>query len=110
MGIDFHWTVGLSDIFTFISALVIAGAFLYRRGSGESKVEIAVTQAIAEIAELKQDVKRMGDVLVQLAVQKTELNAMKEQIVMMTKWYDELRRGTGWVQGPTGIDRQYPPK
>ena len=109
MGLNFNWTFGLGDIFTLLSGLSIAGAFLYRRGSGDSKLENAVTQAVAEITELKQDVKKMGEVLVQLAVQKTELNAMKDQISMVLKWYDELRRGTGWVQGHKGVDRQYPP-
>lgn len=98
--LKFNWTFTVGDIITLCSALIIAGSFLFRSGVTLTRLQNAVTSALAEISELKGDVKQMGQVLTELAVQ-------KEQINMLMKWYDELRRGRGWVQGQKGIDREY---
>jgi hypothetical protein len=42
-----------------------------------------------EIADLKTEIKKLGDVLTALAVQENRLD-------MHEKWIDELRRGVGW--------------
>lgn len=99
-GIKFNWTLTVGDLITLSSALIIAGSFLFRSGVTLTRLQNAVTSALAEISELKGDIKQMGQILTELAVQ-------KEQINMIMKWYDELRRGRGWVQGQKGVDREY---
>ena len=96
MDLKFTWTITAGDITTLIGALCVAGAFLFRGGATLTKLQNAVARALEEIGELKTDVKQMGRVLTELAVQ-------KEQITMLTKWYDEIRNRVGWAHQPPKI-------
>jgi hypothetical protein len=98
--IKFNWNIGIGDILTLCSALIVAGSLMFRGGQTLTKLQIAMENALAEIAELKKEVAQMGKVLTQLAVQ-------EERLSMLTRWYDELRRGQGFVRGTHGIDREY---
>ena len=53
------------------------------------KQDAAAERQAVEIAELKTEIKKLGDVLTALAVQENRLD-------MHEKWIDELRRGLGW--------------
>lgn len=92
MNVSFDWGIKFGDLLTVGSALLVAAAFLFRKGGDYEKLRMAVTTALDQISELKTDIKQMGKVLTELAVQ-------KEQITMLTKWYDELRRGVGRISG-----------
>lgn len=102
MNVNFTWDLRIGDVVIFVGALATAGSFLFRSGGSLVKLQEALTHALEQIAELKEDVAKMGVVLIELAVQ-------KEQIGMLMKWYDELRRGTGYIpRAPRGgIDGEY---
>lgn len=77
---------------------LVAGGFVlaYRIGKTHSAITAAIERQDAaaerqalEIADLKTEVKKLGDVLTALAVQENRLD-------MHEKWIDELRRGLGW--------------
>ncbi len=55
----------------------------------------------SDVDKMQKEIIKIGDVLTQLAVTKTRLDNMETDI-------RELRHGHGFVQGPTGIDREYP--
>ena len=95
MGVDFHWSITFGDALVVLGGITVAGSFLFRSGSSVERLHMAVTTALDQIGELKQEIKQMGKVLTELAVQ-------KEQITMLTKWYDELRRGVGRINGNNG--------
>jgi len=80
-----------------IVALVGGGfSVAYRLGKTHSAITAAIEKQDAaaqrqalEIAELKSEVKKLGDVLTALAVEENRLD-------MHEKWIDELRQGVGW--------------
>ncbi|QPF81693.1 hypothetical protein IC762_17880 [Bradyrhizobium genosp. L] len=101
MGISFEWTFRIGDILTFFGALSVAAAFLYRRGGDETRTRLMLEALKDEIKEMKTEFKAFGETVKQVATQGV-------QIGMLMKWYDELRRGEGFVKGARGVDREYP--
>lgn len=97
----FEWTFRAGDILTFIGGLCVAGAFLFRRGGREVGVQLTLEALTKELTEMKSEFKNFGETLKKVAIQEM-------QIGLLMKWYDELRRGEGYVKGERGIDREYP--
>lgn len=79
------------------SILGACGVVLFKVGRISGRVQetlnlqnVIMTRQADEISELKEETKKLGDVLKSLAVQDERINTL-------TKWYDELRRGEGFV-------------
>jgi hypothetical protein len=95
--------ISISDILHGLEIISIVGGGMivaFRLGRTHAAIEAAITnQNIVaklqsdEIAELKAEVKKLGDVLTALAVQENRLD-------MHEKWIDELRHGRGFVMTP----------
>ena len=100
MGIGFEWTVKLGDLLTVAGALFVAAAFLHKRGGQEMGMQVTLESLANELRDLKDQFKTFGDTLTQVATQEVKIN-------LLMKWYDELRRGDGFVRGSRGIDREY---
>lgn len=100
MGLAFEWTVKLGDLLTVGGAIFVAAAFLHRRGGQETGAQLTLEAMSKELTELKEQFQSFGDTLGKIAVQEM-------QIGLLMKWYDELRRGEGFVRGARGIDREY---
>ena len=102
MGPTFEWTFRAGDILTCFGGIAIAAAFLYRRGGQEVSVQITLEALTRELTEMKTEFKSFGETLKKVAIQEM-------QIGLLMKWYDELRRGEGYVKGHRGgIDGEYP--
>jgi len=99
--VNFEWTFRAGDVATLIAGASVAGAFLYRKGGDEVSVKMTLKLMTDELSEMKEEFKSFGDTLKKVAIQEM-------QIGLLMKWYDELRRGDGYVQGHRGIDREYP--
>lgn len=97
----FEWTFRAGDLLTFIGGVGVAAAFLYRRGGDDAATRISLKAFTDQLAEMKVEFKSFGDTLKKVAIQEM-------QIGLLMKWYDELRRGDGYVKGERGIDREYP--
>jgi hypothetical protein len=54
-------------------------------------------QQTTEIGEIKVEMKRLSEVITLVAVQKVELAGLREQMSLLMKWYDDLRRGNGFI-------------
>lgn len=91
--LSWDWSIRLGDIMTLGSALIVAGGVLYKRGSNDRRLEDAVTRALGEIAELRSELKKFSDTMSKIAVHEV-------QIVLLMKWYDELRHGVGLILKP----------
>jgi hypothetical protein len=100
-GITFEWTFKFGDVFTLIGALVVAASFLYKRGGHDTGTKLTLEAMASELKEMKSEFKEFTAAMTRMAVQETKIN-------LLMKWYDELRRGKGWVTGERGIDREYP--
>jgi hypothetical protein len=106
MGLTFEWTIKLGDILTMFGAVCVAAAFLYNRGGKEAGDHMTLSSLSEGFKELKKEVKAemkgFGDTLQTIAVQETKID-------LLMKWYDELRRGEGFIQEPRrgNIDGEY---
>jgi hypothetical protein len=102
MGFSFEWTVKLGDILTMAGAVMVAAAFLYNRGGKEAGDQMTLRALSKEFSEMKTEFKAFSDTLQKIAVQETKIE-------LLMKWYDELRHGEGFVQGPrrSNLDGEY---
>lgn len=90
------WNVRIGDL--LVVASLVGTGIVYAFKSGRFAESIANMQE--EIVALKNNLKVIGDVLTMVAVQKTEIKNIQEDI-------KELKHGDGFVRGPKGIDREY---
>lgn len=93
MGFAFEWTVKLGDILTVGGAVMVAAAFLYNRGGKEAGDSMTLQALSKEFGEMKTEFKAFSETLQKIAVQETKIE-------LLMKWYDELRHGEGFIQGP----------
>lgn len=90
------WNVRIGDL--LVVASLAGTGIIYAFKSGRFAESIANMQK--EIVALKDALKVVGDVLTLVAVQKTEIKNIQEDI-------KELKHGEGFVRGAKGIDREY---
>lgn len=102
IGISFEWTVRFGDVLTMGGAFAVAAGILYNRGRRDNELASAVKAALLEISEMKIELKAFSATIAKIAVQEM-------QIGLLMKWYDELRRGVGFVTHPArgGIEGEY---
>ncbi|MET4210541.1 MULTISPECIES: hypothetical protein [unclassified Bradyrhizobium] len=102
MGLTFEWTVKLGDILTMGGAIMVAAAFLYNRGGKEAGDQMTLNALSKEFTEMKTEFKAFSDTLQKIAIQEMKID-------LLMKWYDELRRGEGFIQEPRrgNVDGEY---
>jgi hypothetical protein len=60
-----------------------------------------------DMNDMKQELKKLAEVIIQQAVQTTQLNNLASQVTSIERRVEELRHGNGWVTGRAGIDGEY---
>lgn len=101
MGVAFEWTVRAGDMLTLIGGIGVAAAFLYRRGGDDVTMKLTLTAMTGELSEIQSEIKKIGSILINQADQNRRIIHLEDDV-------RELRHGRGFVQGPAGIDREYP--
>jgi hypothetical protein len=99
-GLGFEWTIKLCDLLTIAGALFVVATLLHKRGGQEAGMQVTLQALAHELKELKEQFKAFSDTLTQVATQEVKIN-------LLMKWYDELRRGDGFIRGSRGIEREY---
>jgi len=73
--------------------------------AGGLTVFIMLRNTVANIKEdvsgMQIEIKKLSDVITKMAVTDVRLTNLEQDV-------RELRHGRGFVQGPTGIDREFP--
>jgi replicative DNA helicase len=67
--------------------------------------DIGNTNLKEEIASMKEELKKLAEVITMQAVQTTRINGLTEQVTSIEKRVEDLRRGNGFVQRQ--VDREY---
>lgn len=91
------WNVRFGDL--LVVASLLGSAVIYAFRSGRFAESIANMQQ--DIADMKEAGKSLAALLTTVAVQKTELENIRQDV-------RELKHGEGFVRGLQGIDREYP--
>lgn len=88
--------VDVETLYKFGELAVVVGsaiAVLLRMG----KMMGAFETQKEEISTMKATLTKLSDVVTQVAVQKVEMAHTQEQVNTLFRWYDELRRGQGYI-------------
>lgn len=75
-------------------------AILLRMGKMAGTFEEVSKQQTREIAEIDVKLQRLAEVITLVAVQKSEITGLREQMSLLMNWYDDLRRGKGFIEKP----------
>jgi hypothetical protein len=61
-----------------------------------------------DLASMQLEIKKLGDILVNLADIRGEMRVLGTRLSMAEQDIREMKHGEGFVQGPRGVDRVYP--
>ena len=89
--VDYSITVGNM---IEIGSILVGGLFAL------ATIKSNVNSIKIEVGEMQNEIKKIGDVLINQADQNRRIIHLEEDV-------RELRHGRGFVQGPRGIDREY---
>ena len=93
------WNIRFGDILVVASLVGTLFVFAYKTGAFTESVNAMKK----EMEALKDIAKTISEVLTTLAVQKTEIEFLREDM-------HEMKRGRGFVQGERGVNGEYPKK
>ncbi len=62
----------------------------------------------SDLASMQVEIKKLGDILVNLADIRGEIKVLDSRIAATEQDVRELRHGDGFIRGPRGIDREFP--
>lgn len=86
MGLMFDWRISIG---TVIEVMSIVGGGLFFLYNMKSRIEVMAM----ELALVKNELSKLGDILTMIAVQKTRLQSLEEDL-------KELRHGFGFIVKP----------
>ncbi len=82
------------EIATTVGAV---GVVVYKLGRTVEKFEAVGLQQAHEINELKKDVRAMGELITQVAVQTSRQDTFEARLARMEQLQDDMRRGEGFI-------------
>ncbi len=62
----------------------------------------------SDLASMQVEIKKLGDILVNLADIRGEIKVLDSRITATEQDVRELRHGDGFIKGSRGIDREFP--
>ena len=92
VAIDFTITIG---------NIIEIGAILGGGGTVFVTLRNTVANMKDDVAAMQTEIKKLAEVITKMAVTDVRLTNVEQDI-------RELRHGRGFVQGPQGIDREFP--
>lgn len=85
------------------------GTVSFKIGRTLSRFETALSSQAVDVVDLKNDVKKIGELMTTVAVQNQRLDSINERQNLFDKRLDELRHGEGWVtRRRTNLEGEYP--
>lgn len=92
---------------TALAAVIGIAVTMSKLGRMAGVMETTLVNQNATISGLKKEIEKLGEIVVQIAVQKTELSGMRQDIIDLRRQVNELAHGEGFVF-PLGS--HFPPK
>lgn len=87
----------MASLVEVTSTIGAVGVVVYKLGRTVEKFEAIGMQQASEITELKRDVKSMGELITQVAVQTTRQDTFESRLARMEQLQDDMRRGEGFI-------------
>lgn len=89
---------GTYDLIKIAGEALALAVILIRMGKMAGSFEASNAQQTKEISEMKIQMTKLSELVTTVAVQKVGMDNMQFQITTLTRWYDELRHGNGYVR------------
>jgi len=61
-----------------------------------------------DLQQMQAEIKKLGDILIKLADIRGEIRVLDTRLTAAEQDVRELRHGNGFVQGPRGVDHEFP--
>lgn len=88
-------------------AAFVGGSLLYKRGDREGHASQLAQGITDEIADMKDELKKLATVITTLAVQNERLDNQASRLNTIDSKLEALRRGDGFVAGARGVEREF---
>jgi hypothetical protein len=63
-----------------------------------------------QMASMQLEIKGLSGVVTQMAVQTVRMDGVSERMNILDRRVEDLRSGKGFIQGPRGVDHEWPEK
>jgi methylphosphotriester-DNA--protein-cysteine methyltransferase len=73
------------------------GVGLFTIGRSSSRVEMAISAQATDLADMKDELKKLADVIIQQAVQSNRIENLATQLIMTQRTLEDLRRNRGFI-------------
>jgi hypothetical protein len=94
------YTINIVGVVQIVAILVGGLAVLWTLKTDVNTLKV-------ELASMQSEIKKLGDILINLADIRGEIRVLGTRITANEQDIRELRHGHGFVQGRTGVDREY---
>jgi len=61
-----------------------------------------------DLQQMQAEIKKLGDILIKLADIRGEIRVLDTRLTAAEQDVREMRHGKGFVQGPRGVDHEFP--
>ena len=64
----------------------------------------------AQMDKMSEELEKLAEVITKMAVQETHIENLRQQVTMLQRTVEELRRGDGWIKSTPrgGVNGDYP--
>ena len=93
-----EFTIGLATLaIELVTIIGSVGIVVYKLGNVVARFESIGEKQADEIGELKKDVKVLGNILTEVALQNQRHSALEERVSRIDRLLEDLRRGEGFI-------------
>lgn len=92
-----EWTLNVGNMLTLV---VLVGTLIgiYSKNEGRWKVsELQWNTVQTDVVDIKNDIKLLNATLIEIALQKKDIESLNTRFNTLDKRFDELRRGEGLI-------------
>lgn len=89
---EFNWTVSVDTLLTIATIIVGVTLYISNQRATAAIFDVRLQQIDASMEDFRQEIKKLGDIVVTQALQTERLNHMEERGVATGKRLDELTR------------------
>ena len=94
------YTINIGSI-AEIASIVLGGCAVLYTLKGDVKT------LKVDLASMQLEIKKLGDILVNLADIRGEIRVLDTRLQMAEQDIREIKHGHGFIKGPVGVDREY---
>lgn len=102
------YTISVGNLIQ-IAAIIGGGVLVLITLKNDVKsLKDGATNLKGDLQQMQAEIKKLGDILIKLADLRGEIRVLDTRLTAAEQDVRELQHGRGFVQGPRGVDREFP--